>query len=93
MKCVKCKNIINPLRMKALPNTKVCVDCSTAGAYKAVTTTEGSGDHTWNDIQILTPDQFDSYQQAEDKIREMKNLPKSSGLEEEIETPLKNKKK
>ena len=36
---------------------KVCVECSTTGAYKAVTTVNGTGDHTWNDIQIMTPEQ------------------------------------
>ena len=29
MICVKCKEVINPLRIKALPNTKTCVSCST----------------------------------------------------------------
>ena len=38
---------------------KVCVNCSTTGAYKAVSTINGSGDHTWNDIQIMTSDQAD----------------------------------
>ena len=36
---------------------KVCVNCSTTGAYKAVSTVNGTGDHTWNDIQIVTADQ------------------------------------
>tara|TARA_S200002703_G_scaffold43808_3_gene38177 strand:- start:2896 stop:3150 length:255 start_codon:yes stop_codon:yes gene_type:complete len=62
MKCYKCNIEIHPLRIKALPNTKVCVDCSTAGAYRAVTTTHGTGDHTWNDIKVMTPEQFSQYQ-------------------------------
>ena len=28
MNCRKCNNEINPLRLKALPETKVCVNCS-----------------------------------------------------------------
>ena len=28
MKCIKCFEVINPLRVKALPNTKTCVKCS-----------------------------------------------------------------
>ena len=64
MKCVKCNIKIHPLRIKALPNTKVCVDCSTAGAYRAVTTTHGTGDHTWNDIKVMTPEQFSQYQNS-----------------------------
>ena len=27
-KCIKCTKEINPLRVKALPDTKVCVNCS-----------------------------------------------------------------
>ena len=27
-KCVKCNSEINPLRLKALPQTKTCVNCS-----------------------------------------------------------------
>tara|TARA_R110000796_G_scaffold194821_1_gene311179 strand:+ start:955 stop:1182 length:228 start_codon:yes stop_codon:yes gene_type:complete len=61
MKCIKCTIVINPLRIKALPNTRVCVDCSTLGAYKAVSTTHGEGDNTWNDIQVMTPKQYSHY--------------------------------
>ena len=52
---------INPLRVKALPNTRVCINCSTTGAYKAITTTEGKGDHTYNSIKILTSEQHEDY--------------------------------
>ena len=34
--CIKCKKPINPLRLKALPGTKVCVNCSTTGAKSGV---------------------------------------------------------
>ena len=61
IKCIKCGNEINPLRVKALPNTKVCINCSTTGAYKAITTTEGKGDHTYNSIKILTSEQHEDY--------------------------------
>ena len=61
IKCIKCKEDINPLRVKALPNTKVCVSCSTTRAYKAITTTEGKGDHTYNSIKILTSEQHKDY--------------------------------
>jgi RNA polymerase-binding transcription factor DksA len=53
IKCVKCKEVINPLRIKALPNTKVCINCSNVKGYTAKTTTNGEGDHTWNDIEIF----------------------------------------
>ena len=33
MKCCKCTKEINPLRLKALPNTRTCVKCSTTSAW------------------------------------------------------------
>ena len=33
MKCIKCYENINPLRIKALPETKTCVNCSTASRW------------------------------------------------------------
>ena len=33
MKCCKCTEEINPLRLKALPDTKTCVKCSTTNAW------------------------------------------------------------
>jgi hypothetical protein len=55
--CIKCKQEINPLRVKALPNTKTCVDCSTVGAKKGVSMVFGEKDHTWNDMIIVEPDE------------------------------------
>ena len=30
-----------------------CVDCSTVGAKKGVPVVRGTGDHTWNEIEIV----------------------------------------
>lgn len=57
--CIKCKEEINPLRVKALPNTKTCVDCSTVGAKKGVSMVFGEKDHTWNDMVILDANEAD----------------------------------
>ena len=46
---------------------KNCINCSTTETYKAVITTNGEGDHTWNDIQILTDKQYKEYNQGGDK--------------------------
>ena len=76
IKCIKCKEDMPELRLTKF-GYKVCVNCSTMGAYKAVSTVNGTGDHTWNDIQIMTADQaeklskqkkskgFDSYSSIE----------------------------
>tara|TARA_B110000908_G_C10092043_1_gene374480 strand:+ start:389 stop:643 length:255 start_codon:yes stop_codon:yes gene_type:complete len=61
--CIKCREDMPELRITKF-GYKVCVNCSTTGAYKAVSTTNGSGDHTWNDIQIMTPEQFDRFEET-----------------------------
>lgn len=33
MDCIKCQKRINPLRIKALPETKTCVNCSTTSRW------------------------------------------------------------
>jgi hypothetical protein len=60
--CVYCKQEINPLRVKALPNTKTCVDCSTTGAKRGVPMMFGEKDHTWTDMVIMEPEEFDKFE-------------------------------
>jgi len=71
--CIKCKQEINPLRLKALPGTKTCVECSTTGAKRGVSMMYGEKDHTWNDMVILEADEAD-------KIENYKP-PKNSGFD------------
>lgn len=56
IKCTSCEGDMPELRLTKF-GYRVCVNCSTIGAYKAVSTVNGEGDHTWNDIQIMTPKQ------------------------------------
>jgi hypothetical protein len=60
--CIKCKQEINPLRLKALPNTLTCVNCSTTGARVAVPMTFGEKDHTWNEVVFMEPTDFELFQ-------------------------------
>ena len=53
--CPKCGNDF-PEKRKEL-GYFVCVDCSTTKPKVAITTVEGSGDHTYNDIIIMDQDQ------------------------------------
>jgi hypothetical protein len=62
--CIKCKEEINPLRIKALPTAKTCVDCSTTGAKKGVPMMFGEKDHTWTDMVIMEPEEFDRFEKA-----------------------------
>lgn len=52
--CPKCGNDF-PLKRKEL-GYHVCVNCSTAKPVVGITTVEGSGDHTYNDIIIMDQD-------------------------------------
>ena len=63
-KCVGCFEEINPLRIKALPNTKTCVNCSTTGAKKAISTQFGEKDDTWNDVVFVEDDEFEKYEKT-----------------------------
>jgi hypothetical protein len=69
-KCIKCREEINPLRLKALPNTKTCVDCSTVGAKKGIGMVYGEKDHTWNDMIIIEADEADRIE----RIKPSKNI-------------------
>ena len=64
--CIVCKNDMPKLRLEKY-GYKNCINCSTTETYKAVITTNGEGDHTWNDIQILTDKQYKEYNQGGDK--------------------------
>jgi hypothetical protein len=70
--CIKCKEEIHPRRIKALPNTKVCIKCSTEGTYKAITTVNGEGDHTWNDIHLITDEEHQILEQNISKAKPIK---------------------
>ena len=54
IECPKCGNDF-PLKRKEL-GYHVCVNCSTAKPVVGITTVEGSGDHTFNDIIIMDQD-------------------------------------
>ena len=54
IKCPKCGNDF-PLKRKEL-GYHVCVNCSTTKPVVGITTIEGSGDHTYNDIIIMDQD-------------------------------------
>jgi len=63
--CVKCKEPIHPMRLKALPETKTCVGCSTVGAKSGVPVMFGSKDHTWTDLVIMEEDEFKSFKKSQ----------------------------
>jgi hypothetical protein len=69
MKCIHCQIEINPLRLKALPGTRTCVECSTTGAKKGIIVTLGEKDHTCNEVMFLEDDQYERYLKSQKKAR------------------------
>ena len=53
VKCIKYDKEIHPLRIKVLPNTKVCVECSTAKPKQGITIQRGEGDHTYEETIVI----------------------------------------
>ena len=64
--CPKCGNDF-PEKRKML-GYRVCVNCSTTKPVVGITTVEGSGDHTFNDIIIMDQDRAQRIQIAADEI-------------------------
>ena len=66
MKCPACNQDKLPVKRKEL-GYHVCVDCSTAKPVVGITTVEGTGDHTYNDIIIMDQDKARAiaYKEAE----------------------------
>jgi hypothetical protein len=57
IECPKCGNDFPELR-KIKYNYHVCVNCSTIEPVVGITTLEGTGDHTYNDLIIMPQAQF-----------------------------------
>jgi len=65
--CPACNEDKLPVKRKEL-GYHVCVNCSTAKPVVGITTVEGSGDHTYNDIIIMDQDRALRIQAAADEI-------------------------
>ena len=72
MKCIKCNVVIPPKRLEILPGTKTCVNCSTTGAYTGRPILHGTGDHTFVELAIMTPEQAKQIEELENP-KEKKN--------------------
>ena len=66
IECPKCGNDF-PLKRKEL-GYHVCVNCSSVKPVVGVTTVEGSGDHTYNDLIIMPQDQYLSIKRKEAEL-------------------------
>ena len=67
LKCPACGEMtLHPKRKEM--GYHVCVNCSTAKPVVGITTVEGSGDHTYNDIIIMDQDRATAIAEAEAAI-------------------------
>jgi len=75
--CVKCREAINPLRLKALPTAKTCVECSTTGAKRGVPMMYGEKDNTWTDMVIMEPEEYDRFEKLNKQVSSFDVLDKT----------------
>jgi len=68
MKCPACNQDKLPVKRKEL-GYHVCVSCSTTKPVVGITTVEGSGDHTYNDIIIMDQDKAAAIAQREAQLK------------------------
>ena len=45
------------------------INCSTVSAKRGVPVMRGTGDHTWVDLEVMTQDQFERYEEMENKTK------------------------
>ena len=57
IKCVKCNEDMPELRLTKF-GYNFCVNCSTVDAKKGIPVVRGTGDHTWNEIEIVEENEY-----------------------------------
>ena len=68
----KCGVQIPAARLKILPNTHTCVNCSDVQTKKPVIVQRGEGDHTYTETVVLEHDDYVQYVEEENKrIKEL----------------------
>ena len=73
MNCTKCGNIINPLRVKAIPDTKVCVNCSSTKAWYVRNVISGKTEYAETEI-IKDVDAADTIRKMDQRLGWGSNL-------------------
>ena len=68
IECPKCGDDFPQLRREKY-GYNFCINCSTESAKRGVPVMRGSGDHTWVDLEVMTQDQFERYEEMENKTK------------------------
>ncbi len=69
--CVRCGAAMPKLRLTKF-GYDFCINCSTEKPKKAINITGGSGDHTYNTIQVVTSEQYDAYRKQQKLNKKVK---------------------
>ncbi len=75
MDCVKCGNEIPPKRLEIIPGTKTCVNCSTESPKRGIPVMRGTGDHTWVELDIMSQEQYEQYEELNSKKSKLDKTP------------------
>ena len=67
MACPQCRNPM-PVKRREL-GYHVCVNCSTVSAKRGIPVMRGTGDHTWVDLEVMTQEQFERFEEMENKTK------------------------
>ena len=67
MACPQCDGPM-PVKRREL-GYHVCVNCSTVSAKRGIPVMRGTGDHTWVDLEVMTQEQFERYEEMENKTK------------------------
>ena len=67
MECPQCGSPM-PVKRREL-GYHVCVNCSTESPKRGIPIMRGSGDHTWVDLEVMTQEQFERYEEMENKTK------------------------
>ena len=69
--CVRCGAAMPKLRLTKF-EYDYCINCSTEKPKRAINITGGSGDHTYNTIQVVTSEQYDKIKRQEQLNKKVK---------------------
>ena len=67
MECPQCGSPM-PVKRREM-GYHVCVNCSTESPKRGIPVMRGSGDHTWVDLEVMTQEQFERYEEMENKTK------------------------
>ena len=69
--CTRCREAMPKLRLTKF-GYDFCINCSTERPKEAINITGGSGDHTYNTIEVVTSDQYDAYKKQQELNKKVK---------------------